>query len=306
MARVIHGIHGHNIVCDSRKKRNGANKFPFLKNNKVDFDKNCIFCQKQLPSDELISRWPKEGQWNALRLRNIFPILDKTNSSVENTHELICPTPNHADTFGTITLENTYQYFKILSTALEDSAKKKNVIYTSIFTNDGAGAGASQQHLHTQLLGIDILPERILEIEQKSRNRCYYCSYPNENKELIIDEQNNFVALCPEDSHVHFQIKILGPHKKGLYMFDEKELLDLSILFSRAYQSLESCTGNPSVNILYRNGPHYDSDFHFHIDILPRLTVLGGFEYDTGIMVLSSSPYSWAEQLRAANFIWKI
>lgn len=302
MARVIHGLHGQNIVCDSRKRRNGSDRFSFLKNKKEAYDKNCIFCKKQLPSDELIKKWPKDQKdWQVARVKNIFPILDMKNSTVEHTHELICPTPNHADTFGTITLENTFHYFKMLASALEDSARKKNVIYTSIFTNEGAGAGASQQHLHTQLLGIDTLPERILELEQKCRNRCYYCSYADQRKELIIDEQNDFVALCPEDAQVHYQVKIIGPHRQGLDMFSDQESLDLSSLFSRVYRSLEACTDNLSMNILYRNGPHYSSEFHFHIDILPRLTMLGGFEYDTGIMVLSSSPYSWAEQLRAAK-----
>lgn len=297
MAILSHNPYGSHIINTLRSGR-PSSRFAFLKNIKPKHDENCFFCSKTFPQEQLISRWPEKGEWETVRLRNIFPIIGSHNSSVSDTHELIVPSPLHSITFGKLSLKSTIQYFEMMSQAVGAISKKKNVIYTSVFTNEGPGAGASQPHLHTQLLGIDLLPPRISDLSGLCQNRCYFCDFFSSNMGEVIAEQGNFIAVVPKDAQVYYQIKIIGPHAKGIQFLNPSQLEDLSKIFLSCQKALEACIDRPSMNILYRTGAG-SLDFHFHIDIYPRLTLLGGFEYDTGIMALSSHPADWAQDLKS-------
>jgi galactose-1-phosphate uridylyltransferase len=104
MAILSHNPYGQHIITASRAGR-PSSRFAFLKNIKPKHDENCFFCSKEFPQDQLISQWPKEGQWEVARLRNRFPIIGPHNSNVEDTHELIVPSPIHSMTFGTLSLK---------------------------------------------------------------------------------------------------------------------------------------------------------------------------------------------------------
>jgi UDPglucose--hexose-1-phosphate uridylyltransferase len=41
--------------------------------------------------------------------------------------------------------------------------------------------------------------------------------------------------------------------------------------------------------------------YHWHLEILPRLTIVAGFEWGTGIIINPTSPESAANYLREAN-----
>ncbi|MFA5108725.1 MAG: hypothetical protein WC492_04305 [Candidatus Micrarchaeia archaeon] len=264
-----------------------------LKNIKP-LGEECVFCSDHFKKEEFISQWPSEGHWGVVRLKNIFPIINKRGA----TNEIIVPTPIHSATFGSLSIENTMQYFFMMARSVARSSKKMS--YTSVFTNEGPGGGASKSHLHTQIVGMDFVPNIISELSNLSKANCHFCSFTSGNYGYKIAEQGFFAAFVPNDAKNYYQIKIIGPHVQGIQHLNLSQFEDLAKIFIKCQKALESCVEYPSMNILYRSGPHDGRDYHFHIDIIPRLNFAGGFEYDTGVVVLSSYPRAWARDLKAA------
>ena len=58
--------------------------------------------------------------------------------------------------------------------------------------------------------------------------------------------------------------------------------------------------GPPELNLWVRTAPHGAEEFHWHVDIAPRLTIKAGFELGTGVDINIYPPERAAADLREA------
>jgi UDPglucose--hexose-1-phosphate uridylyltransferase len=70
-----------------------------------------------------------------------------------------------------------------------------------------------------------------------------------------------------------------------------------------ALARLHALLGEPAYNVVVRSVPpdRPAGEFHWHLDVLPRIGVVAGFEEGTGILVNVVPPEQAAAQLRAAG-----
>ena len=177
----------------------------------------------------------------------------------------------------------------------------KKLRYVQIFKNQGVNAGASQSHSHWQIIGLSMLPNKqryMIDKLKKYRGKCYFCEI--DYFKNLVYENNSFVAFCPEDSLYCYEIKIMPKyHITNLRYLDETGLIALADVLSISLRKLNKIYENLDYNICFYNAFRKEDEYHFFIQIIPRMGNMAGFEFSTGMFVNSVLPDIASENLRA-------
>ena len=72
---------------------------------------------------------------------------------------------------------------------------------------------------------------------------------------------------------------------------------------------MKSALSNPSYNFFIHTAPvHYENEesYHWHIEVIPKLTRVAGFEWGTGFYYVPTAPEKAAKHLKEINFNFTI
>lgn len=240
-------------------------------------------------------------------------------------HEVVIETPQHDINPGSYTEKILYNLFTTFKDRLMDLQKDTRFRYIMPFKNYGLLAGASIEHPHSQIIALPVTPNVVktklssaLEHYQ-TKERCLFCDIldqeRSENKRIIYENQD-FVALCPYASALPFEVSIYPKrHTHCFSQIDDGEMTGLADavreVFIRLYNTLE----NPPLNMVVHTSPpvvkrpsqpaywtSIKEDFHWHIEITPRLAGVAGFESGTGFFINPVAPESAAQYLKGAGY----
>lgn len=138
---------------------------------------------------------------------------------------------------------------------------------------------------------------------------CVWCDILNKAQEQgrVVEASEHFAVLCPFASRVPYQVLILPTRHDG--EFDSltlEETKDLAEILKRTVRKLEVAFHNPPYNLQWHISPlqgpgQYDRYFHWHLELLPRLTIAAGFELGSGIYINPTAPELAAQELREVN-----
>jgi len=243
-------------------------------------------------------------------------IFDKMNGI--GAHEVIIETPEHNQQmhdFDTQHLEKVIHTYQIRSLDLKNDTRLK---YSMIFKNYGKEAGASLHHSHTQLIATPVTPKRVKE-ELKGtqwyydyKERCIFCDIIEEETsrgERVVAMNKDFIALVPYASRFPFELWILPlKHRSDFDSISDVERITLAEILGSILKKLMKGLCNPAYNFIFHTAPNrfphpgywqtIDKDYHWHIEIMPRLTRPGGFEWGTGFYINPTPPEEAAQFLR--------
>ena len=186
--------------------------------------------------------------------------------------------------------------------------------YVLIFKNHGAQAGATLEHSHTQLIATPIIP-RILQEEldgsrryYELKERCVFCDIVQQetadnNARRVVATSERFVALAPFAPRFPFETWILPRRHDAAFqsVAEEGEFEDLAALFKEVLQRLNLALERPPYNFVIHTAPVSDGDlehYHWHIEIMPKLTRVAGFEIGSGFYINPTPPEDAAQYLR--------
>jgi UDPglucose--hexose-1-phosphate uridylyltransferase len=280
-----------------------------------------------------IWRWKNpDGSWSVRVIPNKFPVLRIEGELVRRgegmfdhmsgigAHEVIVDSPVHTLTPENNTPEQTFRVLSTYKYRLDDLKKDTRLRYGLIFKNVGLEAGASLRHPHSQLIAMPIIPKNVKEELVNCREyydlkeRCLFCDIINDeiehNKRIIIETEHH-IALAPYASRFPFEICILPKKHDACYTcIEEKALKDLASLLHNILKALERTLASPPFNYMLHSRPFrlsgrhpettLDQDYHWHIEIIPRLTKIAGFEWGTGFYINPTPPEEAAKALREA------
>lgn len=191
-------------------------------------------------------------------------------------------------------------------------AEEKCVEYISIFHNHGEEAGSSVPHLHSQILALPIVPPDVSHSLNGSRryfrehNKCVHCQMllqELKEKNRIVYQNRYMIVIAPFASRVNFEIRIF-PKKHFAYFekVKEQELAHLADALKLAFFKIYKNLKDPAFNFFIHTAPtikNHDYDhYHWHIEILPKFGIFGGFELGTGLDIISAAPEKAAGILR--------
>lgn len=180
-----------------------------------------------------------------------------------------------------------------------------------IFKNHGAAAGASLSHSHSQLIALPVIPKRVMEemngcLEYyRFRDRCLFCDIvvqEMDQKVRIVEETGEFLAFSPYAPRFPFETWIVPKRHQCAYeMIEGDQAKALAAVFRRTLRRLNLALENPPFNFIVHSAPFQERAadfFHWHIEIMPKLTKVAGFEWGSGFYINPTPPEESAKYLR--------
>jgi UDPglucose--hexose-1-phosphate uridylyltransferase len=136
-------------------------------------------------------------------------------------------------------------------------------------------------------------------------SRCPYCDVISVEKSSFrrCFENNNFISFTPYASRFNYEVWIFPKkHYISITQLDDWELLELAQMLKKILLKLKEL--NVSYNFFIHNSPqNYINNnqvkgMHFHLEICPRISIYGGFELGSEVIINTVSPESAARFYR--------
>ncbi|OGQ99820.1 MAG: galactose-1-phosphate uridylyltransferase [Deltaproteobacteria bacterium RIFOXYD12_FULL_55_16] len=229
-------------------------------------------------------------------------------------HEVIIETPDHHESFTSLPPERMIKVFLAYRDRLLDLAQDQRFRYVMVFKNFGAAAGASLEHSHSQLIALPIVPRMISsELEgglsyYKYKERCIFCDIIRQEinqNQRVVAENDLFIAIVPYAPRSPFEMWILPKrHASSYIVMDDDHFRALSVIFSECLRRLNTCIPNVPYNFVLHGAPLRSAPldhFHWHFEIMPKLTTIAGFEWGSGFYINPIPPEEAAQFLRDAT-----
>lgn len=195
--------------------------------------------------------------------------------------------------------------------ALRDDPR---VAYVIVFKNAGARAGASLVHPHSQLVATAMPPLVLQQRYARAREhydatgRCLYCDLLKAEHEAgarVVFETDTLTVYCPFASAVPYETWIVPRQHQPSFAATSQEIRqDLARVLRRTLLAIDHALERPDFNFILHSAPTAEERqpyYLWHIQILPRISQLAGFEFGTGMPILSTTPEDAAERLRRGD-----
>lgn len=226
-------------------------------------------------------------------------------------HEVIIESPNHEENFADLSPEAMALVFNSYKERTLDLEKDPRFQYVMVFKNHGSAAGASLEHSHSQLIALPILPRMIVselegaESHFKYKERCVFCDIIRQEiqqKERVVCESDQFITITPFAPRTPFEMWVLPKkHSSAFYSQNDEELVALAEIFGESLRRLNSCIDNVPYNFVLHTEPLRSGGleyYHWHFEIVPKLTSIAGFEWGSGFYINPLPPEEAAAYLR--------
>ena len=315
-------LSGRWVIVEQLKPRLDFTVQPYIKSSKV-----CPFCPgNEEMTPPMILSYPKKGAsgWQVRVVSNKFPALkieEKPEKSTEGlydrvggcgAHEVIIENPDHQREFSELSDDDAELVLRAYRERCLDLRKDPRFKYILIFKNYGREAGASMEHPHAQLIALPIVPSRVQgEINGAERyaevaERCLFCDILRQEEGQkggrIIFSEEGFTALAPFAARFPFETWILPTeHGASFDRITDTGLRALARMMKKVLGRLQKTLGDPPYNYMIHTspiGPKETDNFHWHIEIIPHLTRVSGFELGSGFYINPTPPELAAERLR--------
>jgi UDPglucose--hexose-1-phosphate uridylyltransferase len=291
----------------------------------------CPFCEgneAMTPSEICavrdISTRPDSPGWKVRVIPNKFPALEREISFTRDSvgiyermdgmgaHEVVIETPEHGKRFSDLTIDQIQDILKVYQRRYQELRRVPYLKYVLVFKNYGKVAGASIDHSHSQIIATPVIPQQVwthvkgMEQYYEYRARCVYCHIfeAEESEGIRVVAQNKyFLSVEPYASKYPFETWIIPKkHKPHFFEAMAEELKCLAEILKETLHRIHVCLNDAPYNLMFINAPWtYQSLFHWHIEIIPRLTIAAGFELGTGMYINIVAPEDAARYLREAE-----
>ena len=264
--------------------------------------------------------------WSVRVIPNKFPALRKADENQRyqegqlfrymsgcGAHEVIIESPDHQRFLADQTVEHIEQVLRTLQVRFNDLMSDRRFQSVVIFKNHGERAGTSLRHPHFQLIATPVVPQllrlryRIATEYFDQTGQCLYSQLRDEELNAghrVVAENDDYAAITPYASHVPFELRISPKHHRASFgRVAKMQLRTLAELLKMVLTKIYICLNNPDFNLTINTasrGDEIEEDFLWHLQILPRLTTVAGFELGSGMSINPVLPEDAARLLRNA------
>lgn len=256
------------------------------------------------------NRYPaleNHGEWTATR----FGLYQMATGF--GVHEVIIESPGHVVDVGALDEGQFADVLRVYCARLCTLRETQRWRCLLIYKNQGEAAGATLEHVHSQLIGLPAVPKDVTDELRgaqrhfESRGHCVYCAIiesESDGGKRLVESTDRFVALCPFASRFAYETWILPKHHSPIFEHSSNaEIMDLARTLRAVIAKLNRALGNPSFNYFIHSLPPQQNEYlqyHWHIEILPQLTKAAGLEWASGVYLNSVNPEDAARRLREA------
>ena len=235
-------------------------------------------------------------------------------------HEVVLESPRHVTHFDMLELEQMDRVWDAYKHRIADLKGDKRFRYIMVFKNQGSESAQGSRHVHSQVIALPVTPKRVhSELAGFKRyfdykERCLFCDLLQQELELdarIVEQNDSFVVWAPFAARFSFEMWVIPRrHDVDFESITEVERRDLSAAMRSILAKVRLGLDDPPFNYVIHTGPNrsapsrssywqtIEKDFHWHMEIMPRLAGLGGFEWGSGFYINHVSPEEVAEFMR--------
>jgi UDPglucose--hexose-1-phosphate uridylyltransferase len=230
-------------------------------------------------------------------------------------HEVVIESPDHETQLADFAPQQIVEVLWAYHDRFVDLKQDQRFRYILLFKNQGAEAGATLEHAHTQIIATPVVPKRVSEEIQGARQhyelreRCIFCDIVQQEIEQgvrVVAQNEQFVAIEPFAARFPYETWILPLHHEAQFE-------------SLAADGIEACAGilhetlrrmkvaldGPPFNYVLHTAPTRGDGvgefYHWHLEIMPKLTRVAGFEWGSGFYINPTPPEVAAAELRKAR-----
>jgi UDPglucose--hexose-1-phosphate uridylyltransferase len=263
-------------------------------------------------------------EWSVRVVPNKFPALSSSGDVASHrdglfeglsgvgAHEVIIEAAEHVVDLADLPAEHIATVLRAWRDRIVALRQDERLECAVLFKNHGAAAGASLEHAHSQLIALPVVPKRLSEELVGSKRyhlanqRCVYCDIIDqefENDTRVVCANNHAVALTPFASRFPFELWILPREHEPWYENTDDQIFEsVASVLKQVLQKLNRALDSPPFNLMLHSAPFPGADdlshYHWHLELIPKLTKVAGFEWGTGFYINPTSPESAAEHLR--------
>lgn len=292
----------------------------------------CPFCpghEQKTPPEVLAYRQdggPNQPGWKVRVVPNKFPALrvegeiDRSGEGLYDrmngigAHEVIIETPDHMLTMAQMSEKQIEDVFWAARDRFLDLKKDRRLRYIIVFKNHGEAAGATLEHSHSQIIAMPVVPQRVSDELDRARKyydikeRCIFCDIMRQEMQTgtrVVLETDHFMVICPYAARFPFELWIVP--RRHLSHFEDSDIAtfrNLGWVMSVVLRELDKVLERPAYNLMIHTAPVQDLAmpfYHWHIELIPRLTRIAGFEWGTGFYINPTPPEEAAKFLREAG-----
>jgi UDPglucose--hexose-1-phosphate uridylyltransferase len=228
-------------------------------------------------------RSPDTPGWSVRVVPNKYPAFER--------QEVVVHAPHHARSIAELDSAQLELVARAWSLRAE-AARSEGFGHVFACVNEGRAAGASLPHSHSQLLWLrEEPPASMAERGDGECRVCDYLAWERNEEERIVEERGGLVLLCPYASRSPYEC-LVAPVEHESDGFGSALLGRAIELAAEALRRLHAAEGPHPTNLWLHEGDHW------HLELLPRLTVIASVELGAGYYVNTTAPEQAAEMLR--------
>lgn len=236
-------------------------------------------------------------------------------------HEVIIETPTHSDDLSILPNYHATAVINTYIQRLTDLRSDERFRHIVLFRNYGSAAGASLEHPHSQLIALPIVPRLVKSKLEVARNhfqrkeRCIFCDLIEQElavPDRVVMKNEHFVVLSVFAARSPFEVNVYPlRHQHDITLMTEDEKVSLASILKEILQRYREILGDPAYNMIIQTAPNMiprpgrpdywgtiQYDYHWHIELMPRVTKIAGFEWGTGFYINPVAPEDAATYLR--------
>lgn len=266
---------------------------------------------------------PNSPGWKVRVVPNRFPALmiegnldrepvgiyDRMNGI--GAHEVVIETPDHSRDMANLSDGEVAEVLFAFKARVIDLKNDQRFRYILLFKNHGAHAGATLDHAHSQLIALPVTPRLVAEEvlgaqgHYQHRERCIFCDIvlqERKDRSRLIFENDEFVVFAPYAPRSPFETWVVPKRHESNFEAEPRERLGQCAAALRStLKRIAVALGDPAYNFIVHSNPLSDPrspSYHWHIEVMPALTHLAGFEWGSGFHINPVPPEEAAEFLR--------
>jgi UDPglucose--hexose-1-phosphate uridylyltransferase len=222
--------------------------------------------------------------------------------AAEGAHEVLINAPEHLTAMAELGDEG---FAAAIATWRERMRAHPDASYPQLIVNEGGGAGASLEHTHAQLYALPFVPAAVARERERVGAYGERTAGGGLLSDVLVEEvrrgerlvaiDDEAALVCPWASRSPFELRVIPRRESARFEEDEGG----AAMIATAMRALAKLfDGPPELNLWVRTAPRGAEQFHWHVDIAPRLTIKAGFELGTGVDINVYPPERAAADLK--------